>query len=141
MAKPLKALATQLCIALSQSPGGMLLCVDLLTTWSHEARIVLALSLSWHKCKTILPRSGLKSIVGGWVVQVVNQALDSGAVWGGTAQLLDGKADVLVGAGTAADVAGGAGGDEQSLASNDLLLGQGGGLALVVDLRCPQVCL
>ena len=89
-----------------------------------------------HKIAT-LPRSGLKSIVGGWVVQVVNQALDSGAVWGGTAQLLDGKADVLVGAGTAADVAGGAGSDEQSLASNDLLLGQGGGLALVVDLHMP----
>ena len=81
---------------------------------------------------------GLKSIVGGGVVQVVDQALDSGAVWGGTAQLLDGKANVLVGAGAAADVAGGAGGDEQSLASNDLLLGQGGGLALVVDLGCPK---
>ena len=83
----------------------------------------------------------LEPVVGGGVVQVVDQALDSGTVWGGTAKFLDGKANVLVGAGTAADVAGGAGGDEQSLASNDLLLGQGGGLALVVDLRCPQVCL
>ena len=80
----------------------------------------------------------LEPVVGGGVVQVVDQALDSGTVWGGTAKFLDGKANVLVGAGTAADVAGGAGGDEQSLASNDLLLGQGGGLALVVDLGCPK---
>lgn len=76
----------------------------------------------------------LKSIVGGRVVQVVHQSLHGGTVWLGTAQLLNGQADVLVGAGATADMARGAGRDKQTLASNHLLLGQGGGLALVIHL-------
>ena len=81
----------------------------------------------------------LESIVGGGVVQVVNQSLDSGSVWLGTAQLLNCQADVLVGAGATADVAGGAGCDKQTLATNHLLLGQGGGLALVIHLKSSQL--
>lgn len=77
----------------------------------------------------------LESIVGGGVVQVVHQSLDSGSVWLGTAQLLNGQAHVLVGAGATADMARGAGRDEQSLATNHLLFGQGGGLALVIHLK------
>lgn len=80
----------------------------------------------------------LESIVGGGVVQVVHQSLDSGSVWLGTAQLLNGQAHVLVGAGATADMARGAGRDEQSLATNHLLLGQGGGLALVIHLRSAR---
>ena len=82
------------------------------------------------------PWQVLQSIVSGGIVQVVHQALDGGTIWCGAAELLNGKAYVLVGTGTTADVAGGTGGDEQSLASNYLLLGQGGGLALVINL--PQ---
>ena len=76
----------------------------------------------------------LESIVGGGVVQVVHQSLDSGSVWLGTAQLLNGQAHVLVGAGATADMARGTGCDKQTLATNHLLLGQGGGLALVIHL-------
>ena len=80
----------------------------------------------------------LESIVGGGVVQVVHQSLDSGSVWLGTAQLLNGQAHVLVGAGATADMARGAGRDKQTLATNHLLLGQGGGLALVIHLKSAR---
>ena len=80
----------------------------------------------------------LESIVGGGVVQVVHQSLDSRSVWLGTAQLLNGQAHVLVGAGATADMARGAGRDKQTLATNHLLLGQGGGLALVIHLKSAR---
>ena len=80
----------------------------------------------------------LESIVGGGVVQVVHQSLDSGSVWLGTAQLLNGQAHVLVGAGATADMARGTGCDKQTLATNHLLLGQGGGLALVIHLMSAR---
>ena len=80
----------------------------------------------------------LESIVGGGVVQVVHQSLDSSSVWLGAAQLLNGQAHVLVGAGATADMARGAGRDKQTLATNHLLLGQGGGLALVIHLKSAR---
>ena len=80
----------------------------------------------------------LESIVGGGVVQVVHQSLDSRSVWLGAAQLLNGQAHVLVGAGSTADMARGAGHDKQTLATNHLLLGQGGGLALVIHLKSAR---
>ena len=80
----------------------------------------------------------LESIVGGGVVQVVHQSLDSRSVWLGAAQLLNGQAHVLVGAGATADMARGAGRDKQTLATNHLLLGQGGGLALVIHLKSAR---
>ena len=82
---------------------------------------------------------GLQSIISGGIVQVVHQALDGGTVWCGAAELLNGKAHVLVGAGTTADVAGGTGGNEQSLATDHLFLCQGGGLALVINLSLASM--
>ena len=77
----------------------------------------------------------LESIIGGRIVQVIHQSLDGCSVWLGTTQLLNGQANVLVGAGATADMAGSAGRDKQTLAANHLLLGQGGGLALLVHLK------
>ena len=77
----------------------------------------------------------LESIIGGRIVQVIHQSLDGCSVWLGATQLLNCQANVLVGAGTAADMAGSTGRDKQTLATNHLLLGQGGGLALLVHLK------
>ena len=77
----------------------------------------------------------LESIIGGRIVQVIHQSLDGCSVWLGTTQLLNCQANVLVGAGATADMAGSAGCDKQTLATNHLLLGQGGGLALLVHLK------
>mmetsp|Transcript_37356 Transcript_37356/g.86227 ORF Transcript_37356/g.86227 Transcript_37356/m.86227 type:complete len:250 (+) Transcript_37356:267-1016(+) len=77
-------------------------------------------------------RDVLQTIIGGGIVQVIHQAFNGGSAGLGTTELLDGKADVLVGTGTTADVAGGARRVEQTLATDQLLLGQSGGLALVI---------
>ena len=81
----------------------------------------------------------LESIIGGRIVQVIHQSLDGRSVWLGTTQLLNCQANVLVGAGATADMAGSAGRDKQTLATNHLLLGQGGGLALLVHLSSEMV--
>ena len=108
----------------------------------HRCTVSCCFAHSHNIVKTVtvmtLRQQVLKSIVGGGVVQVVHQSLDSGSVWLGTAQLLNGQAHVLVGAGATADMARGAGRDKQTLATNHLLLGQGGGLALVIHLKSAR---
>ena len=94
--------------------------------------------IKWHyklQSTTNFFQQVLESIIGGRIVQVIHQSLDGCSVWLGTTQLLNGQANVLVGAGAAADMAGSAGRDKQTLAANHLLLGQGGGLALLVHLK------
>ena len=108
----------------------------------HRCTVSCCFAHSHNIVKTVtvmtLRQQVLKSIVGGGVVQVVHQSLDGGSVWLGTAQLLNGQAHVLVGAGATADMARGAGRDKQTLATNHLLLGQGGGLALVIHLKSAR---
>ena len=62
----------------------------------------------------------LESVIGGRIVQVIHQSLDGCSVWLGTTQLLNCQANVLVGAGATADMAGSAGCDKQTLATNHL---------------------
>ena len=98
--------------------------------------------MKWHyklQSTTNFFQQVLESIIGGRIVQVIHQSLDGRSVWLGTTQLLNCQANVLVGSGAAADMAGSAGGDKQTLATNHLLLGQGGGLALLVHLKSEMV--
>ena len=107
--------------------------IDLSHITSYHWQII-----KWHyklQSTTNFFQQVLESIIGGRIVQVIHQSLDGRSVWLGTTQLLNCQANVLVGAGATADMAGSAGRDKQTLAANHLLLGQGGGLALLVHLK------
>merc|ERR1740121_2649693 len=77
-------------------------------------------------------RDVLEAVVGGRGVDVVDQRIDGVARRERAGELFDAQAHALIGAGTAANVAGTARDVEQALAADELLLGEVRGLALAV---------